>query len=303
MGFRLYLLSLTLLMIGLKSPAQRHGHRHEKLVKSANRLPDSVSTTDEEIKPFSPDDVNSSGSSSSGNSSSSSIQADSSQSSVAPDEENSAANTDSSASETPEPPPVLRSIPDTIIRQRKNDHDFAYANDPSLWKKKPIEEESPTWRIFDSDVFRWLIYCLLGAVLLFALYKIISENNLRFFYRKPARLRETPLEEAELPEEDLDQLLNKAIDRNEYRMATRFLYLRTLRHLDRLELIRWHSQATDEEYLRQMDARPQGAGFRRITSIYERVWYGKFPVDEHQFSKLLQYFRDFHNEIDHSRHS
>jgi len=302
MGSRLYLLTLTLLLIGLQSPAQRHGRRHEQRVRHASRLPDSVSTSDEEIKPFSPDDVSSSGNSSSSNSSSEPAKVDSTQSSVQNVPENTTTNVDTAASETPEPP-VLRSIPDTAIRNWKNSRDFAYANDPSLWKKKPEEGESLLQRIFNSDIFRWLIYILLGSILLYALYKIISENNLRFFYRKPARLKETPLEEAELPEEDLDQLLKKAVEGKEFRMATRYLYLKTLRHLDRLELIRWHSQSTDEEYVRQMDTRPQGERFRWLTSAYERVWYGKFPLDEHQFSRLSQYFQDFHNATRHPQHS
>ncbi|HEY8970673.1 MAG TPA: DUF4129 domain-containing protein, partial [Puia sp.] len=157
--------------------------------------------------------------------------------------------------------------------------------------------------VFDSNVFRWLIYILLGSLLLYALYKIISENNLRFFYRKPVRLKETAQEEAGLPEEDLDQLLKKAVEGKEYRMATRYLYLMALHHLDRRELIRWHSQATDEEYVRQMDVTPQGERFRWLTSAYQRVWYGKFPLEEHQFSRLSQYFQDFHKDVDHPQHS
>ena len=93
------------------------------------------------------------------------------------------------------------------------------------------------------------------------------------------------------------------MDAREYRMATRYLYLKTLRHLAGLELIQWHSQATDEEYIRQMNARPQGDSFRWLTSAYERVWYGKFPLDEHQFSRLSQYFQDFYKDIDHPQHS
>jgi hypothetical protein len=213
------------------------------------------------------------------------------------------ARSDSSVAGEPEPAPVLRSIPDTAIRHWKSSHDFDYANDPSLWKKNPKEEDNLLQRFFDSAVFHWLIYIVLGGMLLFVLYKIISENNLRFFYRKPARARETASEEAALPEEDLDQLLRQAVEGKEYRMATRYLYLKTLRHLDSLDWIRWHGQSTDEEYVRQMHARPEGERFRWLTTAYERVWYGKFSLDEHQFSRLSQYFQAFHNDVRHPHHS
>jgi len=300
MGSRLYLLTLTLLLIGLQSPAQRHGRRHEQRARHASRLPDSVSTSDEEISNNDPSETLKSETLKS-----ETLKSDTVQTTVPGSEQgatdSSVTTTDTPAAETPEPAPVLRNIPDTAIHRWKNSREFEYANNAALWKKqKPEEENNWLQRIFDSDAFRWFIYILLGSILLYALYKIISENNLRFFYRKPTRTKETPLEEAELPEEDLDQLLKKAVEGKEYRMATRYHYLKTLRHLDKLELIRWHSQTTDAEYVRQMDTRPQGERFRWLTSAYERVWYGKFPLDEHQFSRLSQYFKDFHNDIDHS---
>lgn len=299
MGSRLYLLTLTLLLTALQSPAQHHGRRHVQHAGHTSRLPDSVSTSDEEIRPFSSDNVHSSGSSSS-----ETIAADTVTSSVQSAQENvtTHTDTDTTANEKPELPPVLRTVPDSAIRSWKNSHDFDYANDLSLWKS-PAEQEGLLERVFDSAAFRWIIYILMGGILLFALFKIISENNLRFFYRKPTRLKTTPLEEADLPEEDLDKLLKAAVDGKEFRMATRYLYLKTLRHLSGLELIRWHSQATDEEYVRQMNARPQGERFRWLTSAYERVWYGKFPLDEHQFSRLSQYFQDFYNDTRHPQYS
>lgn len=303
MRSRLYLLTLTLLLTGLQSPAQRHGRRHEQRVRHASRLPDSVSTSDEELGNNDPTETLKSETLQSETLRSDTVKV------TTPGSEqgltdSSVTSSDTTTTETPEPPPTLRSIPDTTIRSWKNSRDFEYANNASLWKKKkPEEGNNLLERILESDAFRWFIYILLGSILLYALYKIISENNLRFFYRKPARTKETPLEEAELPEEDLDQLLRRAVEEKEYRMATRYHYLKTLRHLDKMELIRWHSQATDAEYVRQMDTRPQGERFRWLTSAYERVWYGKFPLDEHQYTRLSQYFQDFHNAVDHPQRS
>src|SRR5258708_2679294 len=58
---------------------------------------------------------------------------------------------------------------------------------------------------------------------------------------------------------------------------------------------------TDEEYARQLDKLPQGESFRWLMAAYERVWYGKFALNDQQFSRLFQYFQDFHTSIDHSR--
>lgn len=236
-------------------------------------MPDSVSTADEELHSF---NAPSSGS---------------------PDQ--TAASPDS---EEKEPPLVLRGIPDSVINHRKKERDFAYANDPSWWKDNSAQERNDPsgsfYRLLDSKGFRYFIYVFLGAVLLYALYKIITENNLRFFYRTPSRVSENTDEGSALPEEDIDRLLKKALSEGAHRMATRYLYLKTLRMLDARQLIRLHIQTTDEEYARQLDYLPQGGSFRWLKNAYEQVWYGKFPLNDQQFTRLLQYFQDFHTSLD-----
>lgn len=266
-------MSFLLLLAVLQSPAQHHGKRHARHVAS---MPDSVSTADEELGPsdVSSPDVK--------------VQ---DQPAAAPD------------TEEKEPPLVLRSLPDSVIDRRKKERDFAYANDPSWWKGDARQERNDQsgsfFRLLDSKGFRYFIYFFLAAVLLFALYKIIAENNLRLFYRRPARVRESSSGDAALPEEDLDRLLKKALDEGAHRMAVRYLYLKTLRMLETHQLLHLHIQTTDEEYARQLDQLPQGESFRWLMAAYERVWYGKFSLNDQQFSRLLQYFQDFHTSLEH----
>lgn len=254
-------------------------------------MPDSVNTADEEIRPFVTDTP--------------SAQIDTTVTNVDPAAAQDIPTTTAATPDSEEEPPLeLRSIPDTTTRNWKRKRDFAYANDSSYWKRPSRNDpgsENAFFRLLDSKVFLYFIYIFFGSVLLYALYKIIAENNLRFFYRKPARLAEGPPGEAALPEEDLDLLLKKAIDQQEHRLAVRYLYLKTLRMLEARQLIRWHIQATDEEYARQMDTTSQGESFRRVMGFYERVWYGKFSLSDQQFARLFQYFQDFHISIDHSR--
>ena len=254
-------------------------------------MPDSVNTADEEIRPFVTDTPTAQIDTTAIYVDSSAVQDITATTAATPDREE-------------EEPLELRRIPDTTTRNWKGKRDFAYANDSAYWKRPSRDDpgsEGAFFRLLGSKGFLYFIYIFFGSVLLYALYKIISENNLRFFYRKPARLVESPLGEAALPEEDLDQLLKKALDQQEHRLAVRYLYLKTLRMLEARQLIRWHIQATDEEYARQMDTTPQGESFRRVMGAYERVWYGKFSLSDQQFARLFQYFQDFQISIDHSR--
>lgn len=198
---------------------------------------------------------------------------------------------------------VLRSIPDSVIDNWKKDKDFAYANDPYYWKEdEPAKyQPSPFWRwvakVLGSEGFKYFIYLLLGGVLLYAIIRIIAENNLRMFYRPPGKKPVAREDETSPLEEDLDRQLQLALDSGDHRMAVRYLYLKTLRLLNDRELIRYHIQATNREYVGQLSGSAFGDPFRFLTGAYDRVWYGEFALGDGQFNRLHQYFQDFYKSI------
>jgi hypothetical protein len=192
---------------------------------------------------------------------------------------------------------VLRSIPDSVVGNWQKDPDFAYANDPEYWRREH-QDDSPGWpaRVLSSAGFRYFLLFFLGGVLLYAIIRIIAENNLRLFYRSPVKKKTLQNEIAASPlEEDLDGQLIHFLQIRDHRQAVRYLYLKSLRLLNDQGLIRFHQESTNEEYLRQLSATPQAPAFRVLTGVYEKVWYGEFPLGEGQFAKIHGYFEDFFN--------
>jgi Domain of unknown function (DUF4129) len=190
---------------------------------------------------------------------------------------------------------VLRSIPDSVVGNWQKDPDFAYANDPEYWRRER-QDDSPGWlaRLLSSAGFRYFLLFFLGGVLLYAIIRIIAENNLRLFYRSPVKKKILLNESAASPlEEDLDGQLMHFLQIGDHRQAVRYLYLKSLRLLNDQGLIRFHQESTNEEYLRQLSATPQAPAFRVLTGVYEKVWYGEFPLGEEQFAKIHGYFEDF----------
>jgi len=198
-------------------------------------------------------------------------------------------------------PATFRAVPDSVMTRWKKDRDFAYANDPAWWAPQKEEEEDNRFlrflgRLLSSRGFQYFIYFLLAGVLLYALYRIIAENNLRLFYRSTANPGDRK-QDVSLEEEDLDNGLEQALTAGDHRLATRYLYLKALRLLDAKELIRYHPQATNQEYISQTRPLPQGEPFRFLTGAYERVWYGEFAINTAQFEWLLRSFQDFYKSI------
>lgn len=195
-------------------------------------------------------------------------------------------------------PVVIRSIPDSVADRWQKSPDFAYANDPEYWRRRDYKytNADPGWflRFLASKVFRYSFMVLISAILLFALFRIIADNNVRLFYRSPVKRQNFAREDGASPlEEDIEGRLMHFLQLKDYRQAVRYLYLKSLRLLNDRELIRFHQQSTNQEYLRQLGASPQAVPFRELTIAYEKVWYGEFPVNEGQFGRLHTYFEDF----------
>lgn len=204
--------------------------------------------------------------------------------------------------EVKEPDTVsFRNVPDTVVTALQKKKEFEYANDPEYWLKheKPDNESRSVgfleWLFFNPFI-KILMYILLAAVLLFAVYKIIVNNNL--FYRGAKKKQtEAAIDEDVEIETDLESKIAKAIQTKEYRKAIRYLYVKSLREMDQKNLIRYHAQATNYDYLAQVSEFRFAGTFSFLTQVYDYVWYGGFEISDEQFDKVLKDFNDFYKVI------
>jgi len=96
---------------------------------------------------------------------------------------------------------------------------------------------------------------------------------------------------------DLDALIKKAISENNYRLAVRFLYLRTLKQLTDKKLVVWEQQKTNEDYTNEINVNQLKNAFENITRLYDFVWYGNFQINKVQFNSINNDFETTHNLI------
>jgi Domain of unknown function (DUF4129) len=204
---------------------------------------------------------------------------------------------DKDAPESHAEPVVLRTVADSTVAGWKSDKAFDYANDPAYWQwHEPRASSEPD--LITSRGFEDFILILMGCILLYAIIRIIVANRLQLFYRPPRPSMPVKAgEEAGLAEDDLDGRLTHFMQIKDYRQAVRYLYLKSLRLLNDQGLIRYHQEATNQEYWRQLSATPQGGPFRDLVMIYEKVWYGEFPLGDTLFTRLHQYFEDFYKSV------
>lgn len=90
---------------------------------------------------------------------------------------------------------------------------------------------------------------------------------------------------------NLDHLIQKAIDANQFRLATRYLYQKNLQHLQKEGYINWKKNKTNHDYLYEIKQNELRNIFRELTRYYEYTEYGNFAISESDFQKIYNRFK------------
>ena len=142
---------------------------------------------------------------------------------------------------------------------------------------------SNLWDIIDSipaEVFDFLLFLMIVGFL----YLVIT--NLDYFngFFKSSRNKQSNAEEIEedIYEIDFPSSLDKALARGDYRMACRYIYLRTLKSLSDAGQIEWRIYKTPTQYTWEV----RDAEFVRLTNHFLRIRYGDYEATRQLFETM-----------------
>ena len=138
----------------------------------------------------------------------------------------------------------------------------------------------------DYETLEYIVYGLLGVIVLYLLIKFLLENPVSSVFKTENK----DIEGFSYVEENIEQinfenLISKALKEKNYRLATRYLYLKSLKSLANKQIIEWHYEKTNSDYLNEIKDSQLKTLFKRVSYIYDYVWYGEFPIDEESFNK------------------
>lgn len=186
------------------------------------------------------------------------------------------------------------------LRDLQTDHDYQYGSDAP-------PPENPAARFFQwlmrklgdflsSEAYQnvWQ-YVLLAAIAALVIYLLMRAEVLTFLFPKKAQSGGLDYENVgeNIHEIDFDKAVDEAINQQNFRLAVRLLYLRTLKHLTDAGQIDYKPDKTNRQYVYELANSPLQSDFESLTRQFEFVWYGDFPVDETRFGLLRQQFRLF----------
>ncbi|MHA6280716.1 DUF4129 domain-containing protein [Salinimicrobium sp. CAU 1759] len=143
-----------------------------------------------------------------------------------------------------------------------------------------------------------LPYLLLGLLLAFILYLFgkINPGNHIFGTPDGGEVHFTE-EEKIIKTRNIRSLIERAVASENYRLAVRYHFLYLLQQLSREEIVVYDPAKTDEEYVLEIKDKELQGIFRKLSRIYDYVWYGDFTPNVTDYQKIKHEFAKSENLI------
>lgn len=200
-------------------------------------------------------------------------------------------------------------IPSDSLRAWKTNPSFKYmrnldsllkAYQESLKKKDPADyggsSSVPRYNPFGSVFVQVILWILAGAAVLFILYRLFLSNGLFIRNREAKAVQEISEEQHVADVQDFDTLVKQAYRQSDYRMAVRWLFLKTIRQLGDKGHLQPSPDKTNFQYVQQIDANKKNE-FASLVLRYEYVWYGHININREQYEQVELRFQSFFNKI------
>ncbi|QNL50662.1 DUF4129 domain-containing protein [Olivibacter sp. SDN3] len=198
----------------------------------------------------------------------------------------------------------IRSFSPEKLAAYKKDQAFDYAEEivPITWWQKLkhwfynlLQKTFVNQRSFTA--IKWLLVILGAAALVFLVYKLSGMQLMGIFGKKSGTQTTTaPLEE-NIHAINFEEQVQQAILQQNFRLAVRLLYLRSLKKLTDKHLIDWRPGKTNQAYIAEIDAKPTKTAFIGLTNQFEYVWYGDFQIQSQHFNQIREAFASFDKEL------
>ena len=171
--------------------------------------------------------------------------------------------------------------------------------DASQRKKETSTVQKPSMNVGspDTSLLKGLMWILAIAFVGFVAYQLLQNKG--FFKVNSRKLVTAAVEEPQ--EEDLldmniNQLLQIATEQENYTLATRYQFIKTLQLLNDKQLIDFAADKTNRQYQYELPEK-WSAAFSSLLLNYEYIWFGKAPIDVQLYEKISSLHNNFNARL------
>jgi hypothetical protein len=137
---------------------------------------------------------------------------------------------------------------------------------------------------------------ILGFLMLIIWY--LADSNISIFKRTSKSIGD----EEEWGDEnihalDFPQQINAAVNQQDYRLATRLMFLQLLKRMDEFNIIEYHHDFTNNDYRQHLKGTRFATSFDVVARHYEFVWYGKRQPNPAHYEEIKIQFTRLDNQL------
>lgn len=199
-----------------------------------------------------------------------------------------------------------KSFDETVIQKLKSDPDLNYKEAPtvaeSLWDRLLSWIDQFLSSLFENatmtDVGRILMYIIGIIALIVIIMALLKVNAFRVFYGNAdqGQFKYNVLHE-NIHEMDFEKLIQEAVDKNDFRIATRLIFLFALKLLSEKHLIQWQAGKTNHDYVNELTIGELKTGLNELSFYFDYAWYGHFNINRDQYQKVDGLFKDWKTRL------
>ncbi len=143
-----------------------------------------------------------------------------------------------------------------------------------------------------------LIYIVLIGFAIYLIIRVLAgKDAVSFFGKKNTVVAPINIAEEHIEKINLDNLIKDALKDNNYRLAIRYMYLKTLQDLSVKKVIDYHFEKTNTDYYREIADVSLKQNFSRVSYLYDYIWYGKFELDESGYQNAKKSFDQLNTKM------
>lgn len=205
-----------------------------------------------------------------------------------------------------------RNYTDTRTRKTEQDRqgDKAEANNKSESRTLDQEEDDEGRYDYDHEEdsaidLTWLgplgqiiFYAAIAAIIVLILWQIVRHTSFKANIKRPPLSADSTDDIRDISELDTELLIQKAHSARDYNLVIRLCFLDLLKKLNDNGVILWTKDKTNRDYLSELSSKQYYFNeIRRLTLVYERVWYGEHIPTEERYHELRIEFQEMNQKF------
>lgn len=144
----------------------------------------------------------------------------------------------------------------------------------------------------------FIFYVIVILFILFIGYRIYKNGGLlKQNARKISEETDFNYIEQNLNNINLNELISKAENNNNYPLAIRYLHYQNLQNLDKYGIIEWNPKKTNQQFINQIKNEKNKLDFQENTRIFNQIWFGEFVINADDYQNLKVMFNQFNQTI------